>query len=55
MKTTFDSADDLKGALERAAQAHGEHEARIGEADAEWPAWYAEFIVREAAGEALPT
>jgi hypothetical protein len=54
MTTSFDSIDELKGALERAAQAHGEHEARIGEADAEWPAWYAEYMVRESAGETLP-
>ena len=35
-------------ALRRAAAAHGEHEARTGEADADWPDWYAEYMVREA-------
>jgi catechol 2,3-dioxygenase-like lactoylglutathione lyase family enzyme len=53
--TTFASAGELSKALQRAAAAHGEHEARIGKADAEWPAWYAEYMVREQAGEELPT
>jgi catechol 2,3-dioxygenase-like lactoylglutathione lyase family enzyme len=53
--TTFSSAADLSAALQRAAAAHGEHEARTGEADAAWPAWYAEYMVREQAGEELPT
>jgi predicted enzyme related to lactoylglutathione lyase len=52
--TTFTSVADVAGALRRAAAAHGEHEARTGEADANWPDWYAEHIVREAAGEELP-
>jgi catechol 2,3-dioxygenase-like lactoylglutathione lyase family enzyme len=53
--TTFASAAELSKALQRAAAAHGEHEARTGKADAEWPAWYAEYMVREQAGEELPT
>jgi catechol 2,3-dioxygenase-like lactoylglutathione lyase family enzyme len=53
-KTTFSSASDLARALERAAAAHGEHEKRTGQADAEWPAWYAEYMVREQAGQELP-
>jgi catechol 2,3-dioxygenase-like lactoylglutathione lyase family enzyme len=52
--TTFASANDLASALRRAAAAHGEHEKRIGEADANWPDWYADYIVREQAGEELP-
>jgi hypothetical protein len=55
MHTTFDSAGDLQRALLRAALAHGEHEKRTGEHDEEWPAWYAEYMVREQAGEELPT
>lgn len=55
MQTTFDSARALALALRRAAAAHGLHEQRTGEADANWPDWYAEFIVREQAGEQLPT
>lgn len=55
MPTTFDSASDLAEALRRAAAAHGQHEARIGQADPDWPDWYAEYMVREQAGEELPT
>jgi hypothetical protein len=54
MQTTFDSVRDLAAALRRAEQAHGEHEQRTGEPDPDWPAWYAEYMVREQAGEALP-
>jgi catechol 2,3-dioxygenase-like lactoylglutathione lyase family enzyme len=52
--TSFGSASDLASALRRAAAAHGQHEKRIGEADANWPDWYAEYLVREQAGETLP-
>jgi catechol 2,3-dioxygenase-like lactoylglutathione lyase family enzyme len=52
--TTYASASDLSQALRRAAAAHGEHEARTGEADPNWPDWYAEYMVREQAGEELP-
>jgi hypothetical protein len=52
--TTYTSASDLAQALRRAAAAHGEHEARTGEADANWPDWYAEYMVREHAGQELP-
>ena len=53
-QTTYASAGDLAGALRRAAAAHGEHEARTGKADPDWPDWYAEYMVREAAGEPPP-
>jgi catechol 2,3-dioxygenase-like lactoylglutathione lyase family enzyme len=53
--TSFGSASDLAGALRRAAAAHGEHEKRTGKADPDWPDWYAEYMVREQAGEELPT
>jgi catechol 2,3-dioxygenase-like lactoylglutathione lyase family enzyme len=52
--TSYGSISDLAEALRRAAAAHGEHEARTGEADENWPDWYAEYMVREQAGEALP-
>src|SRR5437867_1342971 len=52
--TTFASANDLASALRRAAAAHGEHEKRIGKADANWPDWCAEYMVREQAGKELP-
>ena len=53
--TTFTSSNDLATVLRRAAAAHGEHEKRIGQPDANWPDWYAEYIVREQAGKPLPS
>jgi catechol 2,3-dioxygenase-like lactoylglutathione lyase family enzyme len=53
--TTFTSASDLADAMRRASVAHGEHEKRIGEADANWPDWYAKYMVAEQAGTELPT
>jgi catechol 2,3-dioxygenase-like lactoylglutathione lyase family enzyme len=52
--TSFGSARDLASALRRAETAHGEHEKRTGERDANWPDWYAEYIVAEQAGIELP-
>jgi hypothetical protein len=52
--TSFTSAEDLASAMRRAAEAHHEHEKRTGEADADWPAWYARYIVAEQAGTELP-
>jgi catechol 2,3-dioxygenase-like lactoylglutathione lyase family enzyme len=52
--TSFASAKDLANAMRRASVAHGEHEKRIGAADANWPDWYAEYMVREQSGEKLP-
>jgi catechol 2,3-dioxygenase-like lactoylglutathione lyase family enzyme len=54
VETGYTSANDLASALRRAAAAHGEHEKRIGQADPNWPDWYAEYMVREQAGDALP-
>lgn len=51
---SYDSADDLKAALERAAAAHGEHEARTGEEDPDWPVWYARYMTNEQSGDPLP-
>lgn len=53
--TTFASASDLASALRRASAAHGEHEKRIGHADANWPDWYADYMVREQSGAPLPS
>jgi catechol 2,3-dioxygenase-like lactoylglutathione lyase family enzyme len=53
--TTFGSAGDLSSALQRAAAAHGAHEARTGAEDPQWPDWYAEYMVSEQAGEPLPS
>ncbi len=52
--TSFGSATDLASAMRRAAAAHGEHEKRIGAADANWPDWYAAYMVAEQAGAAPP-
>ena len=52
--TTYVSKDDLSQALRRASVAHGQHETRIGQPDSNWPDWYAEYMVREQAGEELP-
>ncbi len=52
--TSYTSVSDLKAALVRAATAHGEHEKRTGEADANWPDWYAAYMVAENAGTELP-
>jgi catechol 2,3-dioxygenase-like lactoylglutathione lyase family enzyme len=52
--TTYASVHELEQALARAAAAHGEHEKRTGQADENWPAWYARFMVAEQSGEALP-
>jgi len=53
--TTFASAGDLANAMRRASVAHGEHEKRIGQADADWPSWYAQYMIAEQAGKPLPT
>ena len=53
--TSFGSASDLASAFRRAAAAHGEHEKRTGEADPNWPDWYAAYMVAEQAGTELPT
>ena len=52
--TSFASASDLADAMRRASAAHGEHEKRIGHADANWPDWYARYMVAEQAGTELP-
>jgi hypothetical protein len=52
---TYTSSADLKAALRRAEAAHGEHEKRTGERDANWADWYAEYMVREQTGQPLPT
>jgi hypothetical protein len=55
MATTYESVEELAEALRRAAAAHGKHEERTRQADENWPDWYALYMVRERAGEELPT
>ena len=53
--TTFTSPVELAAALRRAEAAHGEHEKRTGgQRDANWPDWYAAYMVAEQAGKELP-
>ena len=52
--TTFASANDLASAFRRAEAAHGEHEKRIGQRDANWADWYAAYMVAEQSGKELP-
>jgi hypothetical protein len=53
--TTFTSSTEFAKALRRAEAAHGEHEKRLGQRDADWSDWYAEYLVNEQAGKPLPT
>ena len=53
--TTYASVGDLSQALRRAEAAHGQHEKRTGQRDADWPSWYAEYMFAEQAGKELPT
>jgi len=54
-ETAFASTADLASALRRAEAAHGEHEKRTGQRDADWPDWYAAYMVAEQAGNQLPS
>jgi len=52
--SSFASTSDLASALRRAEAAHGAHEKRTGQRDADWAAWYATYIVAERTGNKLP-
>jgi catechol 2,3-dioxygenase-like lactoylglutathione lyase family enzyme len=43
----YRNARDLEAALRDAAAAHGKHEEETGQADAEWPVWYADYMAKE--------
>ena len=47
MPATYENSDELADALRRAAAAHGEHETQLGHEDADWPSWYARYMVEE--------
>jgi catechol 2,3-dioxygenase-like lactoylglutathione lyase family enzyme len=53
-ETTFGSVEELAEAMRRASVAHGDHEARTGGPDENWPAWYAAYMAAEQAGTELP-
>ena len=44
----YRSAGELETALRDAAAAHGKYEGELGHPDAEWPAWYADYMARAA-------
>ena len=52
--TSLGSASDLASAMRRAEAGHGEHEKRTGERDADWPSWYAAYMIAEQSGTELP-
>jgi catechol 2,3-dioxygenase-like lactoylglutathione lyase family enzyme len=53
-QTVYASAADLANAMRRAEAAHGEHEKRTGKADANWPDWYAAYMIAEQTGANPP-
>ena len=54
-EATYTSQGELSTALQRAAAAHGEHEKRTGQPDANWPEWYSKYMLAEQTGKPLPT
>jgi catechol 2,3-dioxygenase-like lactoylglutathione lyase family enzyme len=53
-ETAYASVADLASAMRRASVAHGEHEKRTGAPDANWPDWYAAYMVAEQHGTERP-
>jgi catechol 2,3-dioxygenase-like lactoylglutathione lyase family enzyme len=52
----FTSSSEFAAALRRAAAAHGKHETRDGgRHDDNWSEWYAGYLVKEQAGQTLPS
>jgi len=54
-ETKYGSPTELANAMRRAEAAHGEHEKRTGQRDADWPTWYASYMIAEQLGKPLPT
>jgi len=54
-ETAYASLSDLANAMRRAETAHGEHEKKLGQRDADWPSWYAAYMIAEQSGKPLPT
>jgi catechol 2,3-dioxygenase-like lactoylglutathione lyase family enzyme len=54
---TYSSTSDLAAALRRAEAAHGVYETEKlkGVRDADWPSWYAAYMIAEGTGKPLPT
>jgi hypothetical protein len=53
-RRSYGSLVSLAGALRRAEAAHGEHEKRAGQKDANWPDWYAQYMLSEQGGVPPP-
>jgi hypothetical protein len=45
------SEERLAALLREAESAHGEYERELGQADADWPRWYARYILQRLAEE----
>jgi catechol 2,3-dioxygenase-like lactoylglutathione lyase family enzyme len=54
-ETKYASASDLASAMRRAEIAHGEYEKKLGQRHADWPSWYAAYMIAEQSGKPLPT
>jgi hypothetical protein len=44
------TSEQLAGLLREAERAHGEYERELGRRDDDWPAWYADYILRRLEG-----
>lgn len=53
-QASYGARADLASALRAAAAAHGAHEGRLGHEDANWPEWYADYLLNEQLGQPLP-
>ncbi|HXV35093.1 MAG TPA: hypothetical protein VD769_13885 [Gaiellaceae bacterium] len=42
--------DELARLLREAERAHAEYEKELGQRDEDWPAWYADYILRRLEG-----
>jgi hypothetical protein len=51
MNVTYGSVSELAQALRRAEAAHARHEAETGQADPDWPNWYAQYMADEQAAQ----
>ena len=54
-ETKYASLTDLASAMRRAEIAHGEYEKKLGQRHADWPSWYAAYMIAEQSGKPLPT
>lgn len=54
-ETKYASLTDLASAMRRAELAHGEYEKKLGQRHADWPSWYAAYMIAEQSGKPLPT